>query len=271
MVQPLSLVGLRSGKLIVLKRAGSRGTNAQWLCQCDCGKQTLVISARLSSGKTRSCGCLVSEAVIARSTKHGARRRGVKNSTYEIWKDMHKRCNAKTGKNYKWYGAKGITVCERWKSYENFLADMGERPSPEMSIDRKQNTDGYNPENCRWATPIQQANNRCIVKLFEYCGESKSLPDWARDVRCVVSRWTLIRRVSEGWEIGKALTTSARSELSRAIRDKRAVKRVAFGESKCLSDWADDPKCVISVQVLRSRVSRGWDIERAITEPKRGK
>lgn len=124
---------------------------------------------------------------------------------------MHKRCNATKGKNFKWYKAKGIAVCPEWSEFENFFRDMGERPDG-MSLDRRENSKGYTPDNCRWATAVQQSNNRCVVTEYAYAGESKSLPEWARDARCVVNMRCLRKRILLGWDLERALTTASRRD-----------------------------------------------------------
>ncbi len=154
----VNLTGKRFGKLMVVEWAGSsKYRYATWLCQCDCGTVTKVLSGSLVSGHTRSCGCLRKRASRTRRLTHGQ----CGTSTYNTWINMKARC-AKVGHlDYKHYGGRGITICDRWlHSFENFFTDMGPKPSSELSIDRIDNNGHYEPGNCRWATAKQQRANQ---------------------------------------------------------------------------------------------------------------
>jgi hypothetical protein len=144
------LTGQRFGSLVVMECAGVRG-NAQWLCKCDCGNEAIVNGNRLTGGNTTSCGCYR----VNITTKHGMHRSG----TYTSWCKMLTRCTNPNDVAYARYGGRGIAVCERWLRFENFLADMGERP-PGTTIDRKENDGNYEPSNCRWADRATQNRNR---------------------------------------------------------------------------------------------------------------
>lgn len=125
---------------------------------------------------------------------------------YESWSNMKARCSNRNNTKYQDYGGRGITYCERWKKFELFLADMGERPVG-MTLDRIDNDKGYCQSNCRWATRMEQARNRRSNVLCFYDGVTKSVTEWAYDGRCCVNRVTLAARIRSGWAVDLAITT----------------------------------------------------------------
>lgn len=134
---------------------------AAWLCVCVCGNEKVVPAESLVRGKSKSCGCKSDEMRSTNNTKHGHTRfDGYMSGTYRSWHAMRQRCMRKNHKQYADYGGRGISVCERWTSFESFLEDMGERPTG-MTLDRWPDTNGnYEPGNCRWATNSQQGLNK---------------------------------------------------------------------------------------------------------------
>jgi hypothetical protein len=160
---PSVFTGDRFGRLVVVEEADYRRGSRGYLCRCDCGQMTLVASQNLRSGQVRSCGCLRRKTTSQRNReskrKHGHAAREARSSTYETWLSMRGRCLSPGHREYGRYGARGITICSRWDSFANFLADMGERPEGK-SIDRIDPDGNYEPGNCRWATPLEQRHNR---------------------------------------------------------------------------------------------------------------
>lgn len=152
-----NLTNARFGRLIALSPASPEmHTRTLWHCICDCGKPHKTRAAALVGGLTKSCGCLQRDTVGALNRIHGK----IHAAEYNSWAAMRGRCNNPKNQDYASYGGRGLTVCDRWGSFENFLADMGQKPSPQHSIDRVNNDAGYSPDNCRWATKLEQRHNQ---------------------------------------------------------------------------------------------------------------
>lgn len=182
--KPRDLTGIRSGRLVALEVV-DRKKGGMWLCRCDCGTTTVVVAQDIARQSTKSCGCLSREVKAARLTKHG----DCGSPEYRSWKGMLNRCRNPGATGFKNYGGRGIKVCERWHSYENFLADMGRKPAPKYSLDRIDCDSDYTPDNCRWATPTEQSRNRRgFVKLNEAL--AKRIREMARNgvPRMVIAR-----------------------------------------------------------------------------------
>lgn len=158
------ITGQRFGRLVVLgishrRRRSSRIVIVHWQCRCDCGTEANISTSDLRSGNTQSCGCLKRETAGQQSLTHGHTSGGW-SLTFRSWSDMKTRCYNPRYKKFRNHGGRGITVCKRWlHSFENFLADMGERP-PGLVLDRINNNSNYKPSNCRWATYSQSNKNR---------------------------------------------------------------------------------------------------------------
>lgn len=164
--------GERYESLVVMERvpaAPKSGQPIKWLCGCDCGETTTVSSSNLASGSVKSCGCRRKTSNSLKA-KHGHASGGVISPTYITWTSMKSRCEDEKNPNYQKYGAVGITICEAWRDFSNFLRDMGERPTKAHSIDRIDNSLGYEKENCRWATKREQTLNRRQTLWIELDG-----------------------------------------------------------------------------------------------------
>lgn len=164
------LSGQRFGKLVAQKYEGS----SKWLCLCDCGNTTIADAYALTRGNHKSCGCI--------RGNHGCRKLGATTPEYEIWRSMRRRCNSSKHHKFHAYGARGITVDPSWlgpDGFAKFLADMGTKPSPDHSLERKDNNGPYSPENCVWSTAHEQNRNKRTNVVVEYEGRSMILKDWA--------------------------------------------------------------------------------------------
>ena len=202
----IDLSGRRFGRLKVVEFIDRNERSQQrWLCKCSCGGSKIIFAHNLMKPHgTRSCGCIKREQTVeinkSRAT-HGASR----TSAYNLYRSMLNRCRCKNAGNYKYYGARGITVCRRWQGrfgFINFKADMGPRPSKQHSIERRKINLGYSPKNCYWATAEQQGQNKRNTIHFELNGERMSL---RRACRLAGKHYdTTLQRIGRGWAIKDA-------------------------------------------------------------------
>lgn len=196
-------IGKRFGLLVVIKKSESRRGDRIVEALCDCGNTTKANINNMRNGHTQSCGCLKLKPT---HVTHGHTRKGKFNRTYSIYRDMRTRCENPNYKEFHLYGGRGITVCERWKSgYENFLADMGERPDG-LTLERVDVNKGYSPENCKWATKIEQANNKRNSAFLTLNGETMTVAQWATKLKMNAS--TLYYRRSKGYTAENILSAT---------------------------------------------------------------
>ena len=175
-----------------------RNGRKHFVCRCSCGNVKNVTASQLVSGGTKSCGCLNNEmrkaTASTRTLKHGMSR----TTEYNSWAEMVRRCSDINCINFKYYGGRGITVCDRWMtSFENFIADMGLKPSQSHSIDRIDNDFGYSPDNCRWATRAEQAANRRSTKQYYFGNEKLTILEISSKIG--VKPFTIRSRLLKGW------------------------------------------------------------------------
>lgn len=186
----------RGGRWIVSMRF------PMWICLCKCGKTTIVNGDSLKRGTTLSCGCFATKQRSERLTTHGESN----TMLYQRWSGMITRCTNPNRDFWPNYGGKGISVCEKWKSYEGFASDMRASFKPELTIERRDPNLGYYLENCYWGTPLQQANNKTTSKMVELDGKRQTVADWARETG--INVFTLYSRLGIlGWDTKRALTT----------------------------------------------------------------
>lgn len=206
----VDISGHRFGRLLAVEKSHHKKGTWYWHCICDCGQKVVVVGATLRSGATKSCGCFRKE-IIAKNQKrpqHGHCINGKITPEYHAWAGMLQRCVNPSEPSYRNYGARGITVCDHWRdSFENFLADMGPRPSSRHSIDRHPDNNGnYEPTNCRWATSTEQGNNKRTNRLVTIDGENLSFTNAVRKYSSVGIR-TARGRVGRGWSDQAAIFT----------------------------------------------------------------
>lgn len=197
----LDLTGKVFGKLTVLSREGthinpSGNSKPIWKCICYCGNTVFVVGPSLRNGNTKSCGCIHLEHARNLNFKHGK----TDTPTHQSWRGMLERCNNPSNSHYPVYGGKGIKVCERWKEFINFVADMGERPEGH-TLDRIDNK-GYELSNCKWSTSLEQSRNTSRTYLITWNGKTKCLTDWASELN--ITREALRYRL-KNWSLEKAM------------------------------------------------------------------
>ena len=206
---PKDLSNRKFGRLIAIRIVGRKNRKSMWLCKCECGKETIVSVSHLLSGHTKSCGCIKNEniALVGKTInkRHGFRYTKI----YRTWVNMKARCLNPKEQHYPLYGGRGIKVCDRWlNSFENFLIDMG-NPPVGTSLDRINVNGDYCPENCRWASNKEQANNKRNTVYLTFRGVVKPLTIWAEEKN--INQSTLACRIfKRGWSVEKALTTPVR-------------------------------------------------------------
>lgn len=181
-MRALNLVGERFGQWLVLSRAkNTKNGNTRFLCRCDCGTEKEVSSSNLKYGQSTGCGHDKGARIRASKIKHGAFVHGQWHPLYNTWHSMHDRCSNPKNSEYHRYGARGITVCDAWDDFNQFVSDVGEKPTPQHTIDRFPDGNGnYEPSNVRWATKSEQNINRRTTVWLTHDGKTMCAAEWAK-------------------------------------------------------------------------------------------
>lgn len=246
------LTGKHFGRLKILERNPKNDNHggSRWDCECDCGNKITVQAGNLKNNHTQSCGCLNKEVTSKTNSTHGL----TNTPEYYTWAAIKRRCYGTYSPDYPDYGGRGIVMCDEWKNdFTVFLRDMGPRPSSSHSIDRRDNDKGYDKENCRWATQIEQANNKRNSIFYEINGERKTLGDWCRLYGLSYS--SVFYRIN-------VLGMSVEKALNHAPISSNDVYTIN-GVSKALKNWC---RCAgISFRKVAVRLYNGWTLEEALT------
>lgn len=210
------LTGQRFGRLVALRKTGyyvwpcGRNSNI-WLCKCDCGNEKKVTTSNLTSGHTRSCGCLKTEIHSTHKLTH--------HKLYNVYKGIKGRCYNTNNDRFDDYGGRGIKVCDEWledfMNFYNWAINNGYQDG--LTIDRIEVDGNYEPSNCRWITNREQQSNKRNNKKFYYNGKNLTLPEWSEILH--INSSTLSSRIyARGWDIERALTEPVHTQN----RNKRA-------------------------------------------------
>lgn len=258
-----SLLGERSGRLVAKEYYGHEPTKHgpihYWICACDCGGAAIVSSRNLLARTSQSCGCLKAEALRQRSQTHGLRH----TPEYTCWRNIRSRCHNQKDKRFSDYGGRGVTVCDRWrKSFENFLADMGRKPSAEYSIERRDVDGNYEPGNCEWALTETQVRNRRNNRRVVFHGEEMILADAIR--LAGLPEKAVSNRLSRGWSVERAL--SATLNAPRKVRTRPDGIWVEVDGERMLLRAACTRLGKKYGTVFARIKYRGWPPERALYE-----
>lgn len=209
----IDLTGQKFNRLTVISRKGTNKCgNVLWKCKCECGNETVTEGTYLLTGHTKSCGCLLKDSAKYRNkektTTHGLTydRDGKIARLYRIWLGIKTRCFNPNEPGYFRYGGRGIKVCDEWmhnfKTFHDWALDNGYKEN--LTIDRINNNGNYEPDNCKWATSKEQANNRRTNRRITMKGETKTVAEWAEDSN--IKYCQIIARLNDGWSLEKATT-----------------------------------------------------------------
>ncbi len=260
----IDLTGQRFGKLLVLGFAEEqRGYASRFLCLCDCGNKKVVMGQNIKSGSTASCGCRQIER--GRELGRGQRKYSEsQKSCLRSWKAMNSRCRNEKNVEYRNYGGRGIKICKRWNSFWKFYEDMGDRPKG-TSLDRINNNGNYEPNNCRWATPLEQSRNTRKIRFVEWEGSKVPLGELCE--RLGLRKGTVGKRLDKGYSLEEAVRPEDYGTWEKSTsRDRLFIYK---GITKRLTYWIQEwsKKYEIKEVTLWSRINKGWSIEKVLNTP----
>lgn len=235
------LTGKRFGKLVVIGLGDRQNGRITWNCKCDCGNIHNALSYNLTMGRTKSCGCNIVKGLTYSSIRYA-------------YYNMRKRCNNINSKDYPNYGGRGITICQKWKTYKGFLEDMLETYEEGLTLDRKDVNKGYSKDNCRWVTMKVQNNNRRNNHYLNHNGEHITLSEFSEKYELDYGLFK--ERLNRGGSLEEAMLPPHEKET---IEYK--------GTTKTVAEYAKEYGMTYSQ--LKKRLMRGWTIERSLTQPLR--
>lgn len=219
---PSIKVGDRFSRLVILRQSKREG-EPRWICRCDCGDEKEILDRSLKNGHTRSCGCIHRERAVRlgqgkRTHGHSPKPNGKQQLTaeYQAWRSMRRRVLDPTSSSYKDYGGRGITICQRWLIFENFLADVGLKPDPSFTLERRDNNGPYSPENCYWASRTTQGRNKRNNVRVTIDGVTRTISEWAEVSG--IKAGTLQQRVKYNWPSNLLLEPPKLGRRINAVR-----------------------------------------------------
>ena len=239
-----AVVGSRYGEWeVISEKHVIRNNRAYWWCKCSCGKTKFVEASTLLNKRSKSCGC---KTHVKYSKFPGV---NYKSSEYSVWEGMKRRCYNSKSRSYPNYGGRGITVCDRWHNFENFIEDMGLRPKG-RSLDRINNDLGYFPANCRWATAEEQSLNKRTNHRLSFNNENLTIKEWSDKLGIPVT--TIAKRIMSGFPIDKVLS---QDRLDNREVDYANTLFMFKGKTKTLRQWAYD--LGLNYSTIKSRYEYG--------------